>query len=653
MDSNRNTTRIILLSLVLICSALVYLPGKSGPYIFDDYTNLLYNSYLKIHTLDLQELYHAAFSLESGPLKRPISMLSFALNYYFAGSMGDPTPFKLTNIGIHILNALLIFWMMRIVYGRLELIKAIHSLHNKNHITLLAFATALLWAIHPIQVTSVLYIVQRMTELSALFTILGLIIYLKGRLLLLSGQQLKSYLALVGVIVLTGLGMLSKENAALLPVFVVILELALFSREWPWNLWNNLQIRTKRAIVGCLTVLITLGAILAVYYSIPGYDSRRFTMPERLMTEARVLFFYISLILLPQINRFGHLHDDIPTSTSLLQPWTTLPALAGIAGLLLIAIAVRKKQPLVSFGIFWFFGGHLLESTFIALEIAYEHRNYLPLLGIIVAMVGVIDYGCTKIKHNKLWWIIPVAALAFGWITYLRATQWADANSFYRYEALHHPDSARIHAGMAILLEAQGRLDEAIDALKHAAEIEPYETGYLLQMHLLSAREGKLLGPAEQKKTLELLATEPLSATTFLSIEHITECVQTSCELLSTRLEQWLRVILDRKRLQGDRSYYYYALGLSLVSQNRIEEAIKAFERSYQIDPLYLHPLFALADIYVQRKQTAEAERVLAQLRIANQGNPHPRDREISLVAADIEKLKHGADNHSSRILRK
>jgi protein O-mannosyl-transferase len=653
MDLNRNVTKIVLLSILLISCALVYLPGKSGPYIFDDYTNILYNSYLKIHTLDFQALYHAAFSLESGPLKRPISMLSFALNYYFASSMRYSTPFKVTNIGIHIVNGLLLFWMMHIIYGRLVQLKKIHSIHNKNQITQLAFATAVLWVVHPIQVASVLYVVQRMTELSTLFTILGLIAYLRGRFLLISGQRQKAYLTLIGVSVFCGLGMLSKENAALLPVFTLVMELTLFSKEWPWNKWKELRVQTKRAILVGVSVLVISSVILAVQYSLPGYDSRRFTMPERLMTEARVLFFYISLILLPQINRFGHLHDDIPISTSLFQPWTTLPALLGIAGLLLLAIAVRKKQPLISLGILWFFGGHLLESTIVALEIAYEHRNYLPSLGIIIAMVGLIDYGCVIIKHKKLWWIVPVAALVFGGTTYLRATQWADPNSFYRYEALHHPNSARVHAGMAILLEAQGHLDDAITALDRAARIEPYETGYLLQMHLLAAREGKILGPDVQQKTLELLATEPLSATTFLSIQHITECIQTSCKILRKPLEKWLRVILNRKQLPGDRSYYYYALGLSLVSQDRVAESIKAFERSYQIDPQYLHPLFALADIYVQQKQTYDAERVLAQLRTANRGNPHPRDREISLVAADVEKLKQNADNHSPKMQQK
>ena len=643
MDLNRNVINTALPSFVLALCALVYLPGISGPYIFDDFTNLLYNSYIKIHTLNFDELYNAAFSLESGPLQRPISMLSFALNHYFAGSMKDPAPFKWTNLGIHVVNGWLLFWMMRIVYGRLAQLKQIQVLRkNSSLITPLAFATAALWVIHPIQITSVLYVVQRMTELSALFTLLGLIAYLKARLHLLSGQRGKASLLLSSTVVFGSLGILSKENAVLLPIFALTMEFVLFSREWPWSLWRRLPITTKRALMLSLAALTILGAFLTVRYALPGYISRQFTLLERVMTEGRVLMFYISLILLPQINRFGHQHDDIQISMSLFHPWTTLPALASITALLLLALVVRKKQPLVSLGVLWFFTGHLLESTILPLEIAHEHRNYLPLLGIIIAMIGLIDYGCARIGHKKLWWVIPIAAMVFGGSTYLRATQWAEPNSFYRYEVLHHPDSARIQAGLAILLEAQGHYDEAIQALRRAAEIEPSETGYLLQTHLLAARRGKTLDPGEQEKTLKLLSSEPLTTTIVMTIHHMSNCVQTSCSLLRVPMEQWLKTILKREKAPGDKSFFYYALGLCLVSQDKVNEAIEAFQLAHQSDPIYLHPLFALASIYVQLGQIDNTERVLGQLRAANQGNPHPRDQSINLVASDIEKLKRG-----------
>ena len=100
-----------------------------------------------------------------------------------------------------------------------------------------------------------------------------------------------------------------------------------------------------------------------------GYELRSFTLLERLLTEARVLWFYLGLIVLPRFEAFGLYHDDISLSTGLLMPWTTLPALLGLAGLVGIAWHVRNRAPLLAFGIAWFLIGHSLESTVLPLEI--------------------------------------------------------------------------------------------------------------------------------------------------------------------------------------------------------------------------------------------------------------------------------------------
>ncbi|MEX2164128.1 MAG: hypothetical protein WD823_07790 [Sulfuricaulis sp.] len=642
----------LLCSLALILSAAVYLPGISGPFIFDDYTNLLFNSYIKIQSLDSDTLHQAAYSLGSGPLQRPISMLSFALNYYFAGDFKNTAPYKLTNLGIHIINGLLLFWMMQLVFSRLRQLKKVNILLSNSvaqMVTLLAFSVALLWLIHPIQITSVLYVIQRMTELSAMFTLAGLIFYLKGRVQFLSGQKNRAWLSVFGLLLCGLLGMFSKENTILLPVFILALDFVLFPRERPWSEWSLLPVLSKRIVITAFLATAAIGLVLAIQLALPDYAARRFNMPERLMTEGRVLIFYLSLILLPQINRFGHQHDDIPISTSLFEPWTTLPALIGIVGLLVIAFKSRKKFPLISLGIFWFFAGHLLESTIVALELAHEHRNYLPSAGIIMALFGLIDLSNSKLGHRKLWWVVPVMALIFVGSTSLRASQWANYNSFYRYEVMHHPDSSRVQAGFAILLEAQGQYNAALEAIRRAYRIEPTETGYLIQTHLLTARSGKQIDPVEHAKTLKLLAAEPLSATTYLSIQHIANCVQTWCKSLQISMEEWLRVILNRDKLPGDKSFYHYALGISLASQNRIDEAIESLWISHQMDPFYLHPLFAMASIYIQLQQPDNAEQVLLMLRSANEDNPHPRTKELELLAEDIEKLKRGKASITSR----
>ncbi|GMQ78984.1 MAG: hypothetical protein BMS9Abin02_1534 [Anaerolineae bacterium] len=639
----RPSWTIGIIALLLIFPAAVYLPGVSGPYVFDDYPNLLHNDFVKVRTLDTESLYRAAYSLEAGPLQRPVAMLSFALNYYFAGSFKDSAPFKLTNLAIHIINGLLIFWMIRIILGRLRRIHPNSFFIDKSSrdtLTWLAFALALLWVVHPIQLTSVLYLVQRMTALSALFTLLGLICYLKGRQRMISGQSGGVWLLISGLAVFGSLGVLSKENALLLPVFMLVLEFILFSNEWPWRSWRQLPDSKKRLLVGIVIVIAIVGLLWAINYALPGYGTRNFTMLERVLTEPRVLFFYLSLILVPRIDQFGLQHDDISLSTSFLTPWNTLPSIVGLSALFIIGIISGRKRPLLSLGILWFFAAHLLESTFISLEIAHEHRNYLASIGVFLVILHFLDWGSSRLGYKKLWWVLPLLALFYGGTTYLRAYQWSSYTSLYTYEALHHPNSAIAQLGVGIMLSEYGRYEEAGKAFRRAAELEPTEPSHLMWLSLNTARQGKVPDPAQQAKILKVLSSKPLTATTVKTLEYVEGCIQTWCAALQVPMEAWLRTILRRDKASDDKSYYYYYLGLNLASQGRMDEAIESLRLAYQFDPAYLHPLFKLASIYVKSGRINDAERILSELRKANKGNLNPRDREIGAVAADIDKLK-------------
>ncbi|MCZ7654258.1 MAG: hypothetical protein M5R42_08160 [Rhodocyclaceae bacterium] len=131
---------------------------------------------------------------------------------------------------------------------------------------------------------------------------------------------------------------------------------------------------------------------MAIYLAVPagqwlwaGYALRDFSAVERMLTEGRVLWFYLGLILFPRLEALGLYHDDIAVSTGLIAPWTTLLALVGLFGLIWLAWRLRLRMPLTAFGLAWFLIGHGLESTFLPLEIAHEHRNYVPLFGILLA----------------------------------------------------------------------------------------------------------------------------------------------------------------------------------------------------------------------------------------------------------------------------
>jgi tetratricopeptide (TPR) repeat protein len=634
---------ILLLSILVPTAALIYLPGIGGPFLFDDTSNILQNDFVKLKRFALDDLYHAAYSLKAGPLQRPIAMASFALNYYFAGNF-SPVPFKLTNLCIHMVNGLLIFWLLRLIFTRAarRSVSSASDRKSPQTVTVLAAAVALLWIVHPIQLTSVLYVVQRMVELSTLFTLLGLICYLKGRLRLCSQRPGGIMLIVVGMVGWGVLGLLSKENAALLPVFAAILEFTLFSNEMPWRLWPSLSAHKKKLVIVSVFLLVVVSVVAVIAYALPGYANRPFDLPQRLMTETRVLWFYLSLILLPRLPAFGLYHDDIVLSTSLLSPWTTLPSVLGIGALLALSFVVRRSQPLVTLGILWFFAGHLIESTVIPLELVHEHRNYLACLGPLIVIVQLVAVGASRLELPKLWVLLPLITLVFGLTTFQRADQWSDLNKEFRYAVLHHPNSARAQGSLAWLLAKEGNNAEAMTAIRRAAELDEHEPGYLISLNWIAAQGGLELSAADQQETLKSLqhfGVTTLSATMF---EFVSDCLRSNCRTLQKPMEQWLRLSIEKKLIR-DPSFSYYMLGKTLVAQGRNDEAVNAFYRSYQLDPLYLHPLFELTNLYISLGQTEKATQVLTELRKANRTNPHPRDREIETVARTIESIRSAA----------
>jgi tetratricopeptide (TPR) repeat protein len=574
-------------------------------------------------------------------------MLSFALNHYFAGSFDHSTPFKLTNLLLHILNGLLLFWLARLIFTRLAQSnqKGLLTIsYSPRALDVLCAGIVTLWVVHPIQVTSVLYVVQRMTSLSALFVILGLIFYLKGRMLLVAGNRTGVWIILIGLLGCGILGILSKENALLLPIFMIVLEFVLFPSEFPWKSWAALSLRSKQIITICVVLLFLIALISAINYALPHYIYRNFSMLERILTESRVLFIYISLILVPRINKFGIFHDDIEISTSLFHPWTTIPSVLGILVLILIAVIKFREWPLFTLGILWFLTGHLMESTIFPLEIAHEHRNYLASFGILLACTHVIDRGSHMLSHRKLWIVLPLMATVFAGITYFRAVQWANPVSLFHYEVLHNSNSSSAQAGLGARLIQYRQYEEGIKALRRASELEPTEVAYLINMHMAAAEVGKRLSDFDHAETLNRLRDGLLTATSIQAMQNIAECILTTCASLQGDMEIWLGILLNRSDSgEYDASLFYHLLGRTL-SGAKIEGAINAYKQSHRLDPKYLHPLFELGYLYLSLRRIEDAKVTLNELQHANQGNKHPRDADIEKFSKDIkayQKQRH------------
>ena len=274
----KNIEYIAILSILgtLIVTYIVYLPGLSGIFILDDANTLVFLNKLGGVT-NLTSL--AQFISDGvGILGRPVSMLSFLIDdqYY----PGDPSQYRFTNLMIHLLCGLFLVLFIKNVF---ELLK----IENK-FVYYIVLVTPAYWLIHPLNVSTTLYIVQRMTLLMTLFTLAGLILYIYGRRSLISKQYLGLATITTAIAIFGSLAALSKENGALIILYILVLESTLlkdlprpkFFKYWFYGF-----------IV--FPILIIFGYLIYNFgnFSAP-YSYRGFTLTERLLTESRILVSY-------------------------------------------------------------------------------------------------------------------------------------------------------------------------------------------------------------------------------------------------------------------------------------------------------------------------------------------------------------------------
>lgn len=460
-------------ALLLLTTGL-YWTGLQSPFILDDEPNLQQLTYIS-QANTFEELGQFVIEGSAGPLGRPLSLLTFALQHH--SWPRDPFSFKYVNLMLHLLNGCLIFWLA------LQLSRLVTSPPRSLQ---LALITTGLWLLAPMQVSTVLYVVQRMTQLATLFTLLGLIAYLQGRQYLAQKKLFTGYLWISLGISLGGLlAILSKENGVLLILYVLVLEVTLLrTLEQPlyWRYWFTTFIYLPLfALVMYFTVFTDVTA---------SYSGRDFTLVERLLTETRVLTHYVAKILLLQSYDFGVFHDDYVLSHGLLTPPQTLLTTLLILICLITAIWWRRTYPIYAFGVLWFLAGHVLESSFIGLVIYFEHRNYLPMFGILFA----VSYGgihiLTRMQVARLRWLsgimLSLWLLFFPLITWLQTTLWAKPLEQAEIWAERKPHSRFAQSQAAFLFDAVGQYKRALARHQHMVKAFPEDTGpYMLWLSLV------------------------------------------------------------------------------------------------------------------------------------------------------------------------
>ncbi len=444
-------------NLFIILGFCLYSNTFRAPFAFDDTVNIEENPYLFLTRLDVKDIIAASFS---GPNPhRPIANISFALNYYFHEH--NVFGYHLTNIIIHIITGIILYFLVK------NTLKS-PSLHDRYaRYRLIAFFAAAIWLVHPIQTQSVTYIVQRMNSLAAMFYILSLLLYVKGRFAI--QQEKSSWPWFIGCAVAGISAFGCKETTATLPIFIFLYE---------WYFFQDLSRRwLKNKVPYIIGALIIFGLLGLVYLGsnpleeiLSGYKVKDFTLTERLLSYPRVMVFYISLLGYPVP---GHLNldHDFAVSHSLVSPLTTLPFMVVIAGLIVLGIYIARKERFVSFCIFWFLGNLLIESTVIALQLVFEHRLYLPSMFVSAAIAELV-WRWIKPRWVKASVFCIVTIIFCVW-TYERNSVWRDPLALWQDCVSKSPNKARAYNGLGLALLSEGKVDEAAAEFRKALAIKP------------------------------------------------------------------------------------------------------------------------------------------------------------------------------------
>jgi hypothetical protein len=460
---------------LLFIVGLAYREAPNNTFHFDDDPHISDHQPIQITELTLGTLIDAG--RKASISSRPLASMTFAFDWWRGG--GDPRPFQWTNLIVHGAAAVSVFLLLVLALRRLQ--------HCWAPTVGAAFSGAALWACHPIQVQAVTYVVQRMASMAALFATLAVVFYILGRTTDKPSRRNGSF---VLASLAFALGLASKENAAIAPFLVLLAEYGVLrhGRELVQSRLDVVLLSLPVAILVLVGVDVLTGTGPLAKSFLSGYEHRDFTLAERLLTQPRVIGFYFSEIFWPLPGRFS-LEHDFATSTGLFSPPSTAFAIAGVV--LWCAAGIRtlfhSKWRILGFFLLWVPATLAIESTFISLEMVFEHRMYLPSVGLagLVALAAVVCLeGPLRVRFATMA-IFAILLILLSGSTNLRVPVWRTELSLARNSVEHAPNSARAWSNLGNALKNLGRWSEVEAPMRKALELDPNQRKAL---HVLAVR---------------------------------------------------------------------------------------------------------------------------------------------------------------------
>jgi hypothetical protein len=376
---------LLAIGLIASLAFVVYSNTFYVPFHFDDRPNILENPNIQIKVFTWERLGQFAKNTY-GVSIRVFSYFSLALNYYFGEF--NVFGYHLVNFLIHVASGIFLYWFLMLTFNLPSLREKYESISYK-----VALFAALIFICHPIQTQSVTYIIQRMASMAGMFYLLSMVLYVKGRV---SGGKGR-FFYLGGAVLTWLLGVFSKENVAILPLFILLYEFYFFQKLTVTQTGKKILFVLLVSVVLVVAVGLLLWGERYFNLILEGYKIREFTLEERLLTQSRVVLYYLTLLVYPHPSRLN-LDYDFPVSKTILDPSTTLLSILIIAGLIGYSIWVAKRRSVLSYFTLWYFGNLMIESSIFPLEMVYEHRLYLPAVGPFVLFSLLAVRGIEKLK---------------------------------------------------------------------------------------------------------------------------------------------------------------------------------------------------------------------------------------------------------------
>ncbi len=568
---------ITTLYLLAFLTFLLYFFGVSGPLLLDDFQNLESLGYFGgVNSLEGAQRF--IFGNSSGPFGRPVAMASFLLND-FTWPLSDIASFKLTNIAFHICTGLVLFLLInRLLWQEFNI--------NNRVATGLSIAVVATWLIHPIHVSTVLYIIQRMAILSAFFSLCAFLCYLHTRFYIEHHSKIKAATWSAFGLLFFLLAILSKENAILLIPFILLCEFFLFR-----PLLSRSALKKGRVLLLFIMASSPIWLYLSYGYWGGGYAIREFDVIDRLILQIAVIGDYVGKLLFPTADRMNLLDGRfISLSSAMYSSSFIVGYLISFTYICLFIYASYKKNTLLLFGLVWFVVFHVLESSVFPLEIYYEHRNYLPSVGLFIFLIASLYNGLSRvISLPVISFIHAVFLIYLGFVTLILAITWGVSSNLFIKLSSDEPNSLRAKVMYAAYLERRGLPEFAIAELEEAMDIEPAALGLVLNITRLVCKYDLVNYPSDIKS--RLYNADMIDSSVVFQLRELMRIKSKKCAILGENFDEIDKLIA---RLNTHKVFTYWpVLGAQYfnlltdyyVSELEFNSAMRSLDKAIELTP--------------------------------------------------------------------